>query len=175
MEPDGRGGLALRLGFRQIKALREDDAAGSPPPAATATPRWRMSGAARAWARTGGQIMSSALHDGAGDMRDPGMSAGSGRLRPGKPGIEEIVVFQPGEGAGVIRRAVAAPPLARIPSRPARFPRPPRPGEARLLHQVAGEQPPVIGGDQVAALVLGDHREGKARPGSGQNCPAPPP
>ncbi|MFC3613296.1 error-prone DNA polymerase [Lutimaribacter marinistellae] len=27
MEPDGRGGLALRLGFRQIKGLREDDAA----------------------------------------------------------------------------------------------------------------------------------------------------
>ena len=27
MEPDGRGGLALRLGFRQIKAMREDDAA----------------------------------------------------------------------------------------------------------------------------------------------------
>jgi error-prone DNA polymerase len=26
LEPDGRGGLALRLGFRQIKALREDDA-----------------------------------------------------------------------------------------------------------------------------------------------------
>ncbi|RVV98222.1 error-prone DNA polymerase [Mesobaculum littorinae] len=26
MEPDGRGGLALRLGFRQIKALREDEA-----------------------------------------------------------------------------------------------------------------------------------------------------
>jgi len=26
MEPDGRGGLALRLGFRQIRALREDDA-----------------------------------------------------------------------------------------------------------------------------------------------------
>jgi len=26
MEPDGRGGLALRLGFRQIKAMREDDA-----------------------------------------------------------------------------------------------------------------------------------------------------
>ena len=26
MEPDGRGGLALRLGFRQIKGLREDDA-----------------------------------------------------------------------------------------------------------------------------------------------------
>jgi DNA polymerase III alpha subunit len=25
MEPDGRGGLALRLGFRQIKGLREDD------------------------------------------------------------------------------------------------------------------------------------------------------
>ncbi len=25
MEPDGRGGLALRLGFRQIKSLREDD------------------------------------------------------------------------------------------------------------------------------------------------------
>ena len=27
MEPDGRGGLALRLGFRQIKGLRRDDAA----------------------------------------------------------------------------------------------------------------------------------------------------
>jgi len=27
LEPDGRGGLALRLGFRQIKALREDEAA----------------------------------------------------------------------------------------------------------------------------------------------------
>ncbi len=27
MEPDGRGGWALRLGFRQIKAVREDDAA----------------------------------------------------------------------------------------------------------------------------------------------------
>ncbi len=27
LEPDGRGGLALRLGFRQIKAMREDDAA----------------------------------------------------------------------------------------------------------------------------------------------------
>ena len=27
MEPDGRGGLALRLGFRQIKGLREEDAA----------------------------------------------------------------------------------------------------------------------------------------------------
>ncbi len=27
MEPDGLGGLALRLGFRQIKGLREDDAA----------------------------------------------------------------------------------------------------------------------------------------------------
>ena len=27
MEPDGKGGLALRLGFRQIKAMREDDAA----------------------------------------------------------------------------------------------------------------------------------------------------
>jgi len=27
MEPDGRGGLALRLGFRQIKGMREDDAA----------------------------------------------------------------------------------------------------------------------------------------------------
>ncbi|CUH78516.1 error-prone DNA polymerase [Tropicibacter naphthalenivorans] len=27
MEPDGRGGLALRLGFRQIKGLSEDDAA----------------------------------------------------------------------------------------------------------------------------------------------------
>lgn len=27
MEPDGRGGLALRLGFRQIKGLPEDDAA----------------------------------------------------------------------------------------------------------------------------------------------------
>ncbi|MEM6662989.1 MAG: error-prone DNA polymerase [Pseudomonadota bacterium] len=27
MEPDGKGGLALRLGFRQIKSLREDDAA----------------------------------------------------------------------------------------------------------------------------------------------------
>jgi DNA-directed DNA polymerase III PolC len=26
MEPDGRGGLALRLGFRQIKGLREDEA-----------------------------------------------------------------------------------------------------------------------------------------------------
>jgi len=26
MEPDGRGGLALRLGFRQIKAMREDEA-----------------------------------------------------------------------------------------------------------------------------------------------------
>ena len=26
MEPDGKGGLALRLGFRQIKALREEDA-----------------------------------------------------------------------------------------------------------------------------------------------------
>jgi DNA polymerase-3 subunit alpha/error-prone DNA polymerase len=26
LEPDGRGGLALRLGFRQIKAMREDDA-----------------------------------------------------------------------------------------------------------------------------------------------------
>ena len=26
MEPDGRGGLALRLGFRQIKGLREEDA-----------------------------------------------------------------------------------------------------------------------------------------------------
>ena len=26
MEPDGRGGLALRLGFRQIKGLKEDDA-----------------------------------------------------------------------------------------------------------------------------------------------------
>jgi DNA-directed DNA polymerase III PolC len=26
MEPDGRGGLALRLGFRQIRALREEDA-----------------------------------------------------------------------------------------------------------------------------------------------------
>ena len=27
MEPDGRGGLALRLGLRQIKGLREEDAA----------------------------------------------------------------------------------------------------------------------------------------------------
>ena len=27
MEPDGQGGLALRLGFRQIKSLREEDAA----------------------------------------------------------------------------------------------------------------------------------------------------
>ncbi len=27
MEPDGRGGLALRLGFRQIKGMKEDDAA----------------------------------------------------------------------------------------------------------------------------------------------------
>ncbi len=27
MEPDGRGGLALRLGFRQIRGLREEDAA----------------------------------------------------------------------------------------------------------------------------------------------------
>jgi DNA polymerase III alpha subunit len=27
MEPDGRGGLALRLGFRQVKGLRADDAA----------------------------------------------------------------------------------------------------------------------------------------------------
>ena len=27
MEPDGMGGLALRLGFRQVKGLREDDAA----------------------------------------------------------------------------------------------------------------------------------------------------
>ena len=27
MEPDGRGGLALRLGFRQIKGMREEDAA----------------------------------------------------------------------------------------------------------------------------------------------------
>ncbi len=27
MEPDGKGGLALRLGFRQIKGLREEDAA----------------------------------------------------------------------------------------------------------------------------------------------------
>ena len=27
LEPDGSGGLALRLGFRQIKAMREDDAA----------------------------------------------------------------------------------------------------------------------------------------------------
>ncbi|MEM9709294.1 MAG: error-prone DNA polymerase [Pseudomonadota bacterium] len=27
MEPDGEGGLALRLGFRQIKAMREEDAA----------------------------------------------------------------------------------------------------------------------------------------------------
>ncbi|MCB1366518.1 MAG: error-prone DNA polymerase, partial [Rhodobacteraceae bacterium] len=27
MEPDGRGGLALRLGFRQIKAMREEEAA----------------------------------------------------------------------------------------------------------------------------------------------------
>jgi error-prone DNA polymerase len=27
MEPDGRGGLALRLGFRQIKGIREEDAA----------------------------------------------------------------------------------------------------------------------------------------------------
>lgn len=27
MEPDGRGGLALRLGFRQIKGLRQEDAA----------------------------------------------------------------------------------------------------------------------------------------------------
>ena len=27
MEPDGKGGLALRLGFRQIKRLRQDDAA----------------------------------------------------------------------------------------------------------------------------------------------------
>ena len=27
MEPDGRGGLAMRLGFRQIKGIREDDAA----------------------------------------------------------------------------------------------------------------------------------------------------
>lgn len=27
MEPDGRGGLALRLGFRQIKGLSEEDAA----------------------------------------------------------------------------------------------------------------------------------------------------
>ncbi len=26
LEPDGRGGLALRLGFRQIRAMREDDA-----------------------------------------------------------------------------------------------------------------------------------------------------
>lgn len=26
MEPDGKGGLALRLGFRQIKAMREDEA-----------------------------------------------------------------------------------------------------------------------------------------------------
>ena len=26
LEPDGRGGLALRLGFRQIKAMREDEA-----------------------------------------------------------------------------------------------------------------------------------------------------
>ena len=26
MQPDGQGGLALRLGFRQIKGLREDDA-----------------------------------------------------------------------------------------------------------------------------------------------------
>jgi len=26
MEPDGRGGLALRLGFRQIRSMREDDA-----------------------------------------------------------------------------------------------------------------------------------------------------
>ncbi|WP_071675872.1 error-prone DNA polymerase [Nioella nitratireducens] len=26
MEPDGRGGLALRLGFRQVKAMREEDA-----------------------------------------------------------------------------------------------------------------------------------------------------
>ena len=26
LEPDGRGGLALRLGFRQIKAMRQDDA-----------------------------------------------------------------------------------------------------------------------------------------------------
>ncbi len=26
MEPDGRGGLALRLGFRQVRALREDEA-----------------------------------------------------------------------------------------------------------------------------------------------------
>ncbi|MEO1000732.1 MAG: error-prone DNA polymerase, partial [Pseudomonadota bacterium] len=26
MEPDGRGGLALRLGFRQIKAMREEEA-----------------------------------------------------------------------------------------------------------------------------------------------------
>jgi len=26
MEPDGKGGLALRLGFRQIKAMREEDA-----------------------------------------------------------------------------------------------------------------------------------------------------
>ncbi|MEM6467892.1 MAG: error-prone DNA polymerase, partial [Pseudomonadota bacterium] len=27
MEPDGRGGLAVRLGFRQIKGMREDEAA----------------------------------------------------------------------------------------------------------------------------------------------------
>jgi hypothetical protein len=91
-----------------------------------------------------------------GDMRDPVHVAQDLAVLLQEPLVEEIVVFQPREGAGVIRRAVAAAAIAfhrgeRV------FPRGPGAGIARLDHQVAGKQALVVGLDQIAALLLGDH------------------
>ena len=71
--------------------------------------------------------------------------------------VDEIVILQPGEGAGIVGGAFPGRPVGlergqRI------LPRRPGPGIAGLDDQVAREQPAVIGGDQVAALVLGDRR-----------------
>lgn len=48
MEPDGRGGLALRLGFRQIKALSEDEGNWIAAARANGYPGWKTCGVGRA-------------------------------------------------------------------------------------------------------------------------------
>ena len=98
----------------------------------------------------------AALHDRAGDLRDPMQVAQDLAIDFQKALVHEVMVLQPRKGTGVIGRPLATATIAFhrgqriLPCRPsARI--------ACLDHQIPGKQPPVIGRDQIAALFFGNH------------------
>ena len=75
LEPDGRGGLALRLGFRQIKGMREEDADWI---VAARGNGYRDVGAV--WRRAGVAAADAGAPRRRGRLREPGADAAGGAL-----------------------------------------------------------------------------------------------